>query len=132
MPRPLLYKPRPLTVLWTAQGQILIQNSSKASMSLTSGLFWLMLQFRWVSETPCIAVILYIFFSLIGGNIFFYVFLKIQPPDTSKKEKGIGSICICELHTSTHCTLFTLTSHTQYIPHTLITFFMLRGRLWNF
>ncbi len=35
-----------LLVLWTAQGQILIQNSSKEKMGLTSGIFWLMLQTR--------------------------------------------------------------------------------------
>jgi hypothetical protein len=33
-------------VLWTAQGQILIQNSSKKRMGTTSGIFWFMLQMR--------------------------------------------------------------------------------------
>ena len=33
-------------VLWTAQGNILIQNSSKARMGTTSGVFWFMLESR--------------------------------------------------------------------------------------
>jgi len=35
-------------VLWTAQGQLLIQNSSRERMGTTSGIFWLMLQLRYV------------------------------------------------------------------------------------
>ena len=33
-------------VLWTAQGNILIQNSSKSRMGTTSGIFWFMLESR--------------------------------------------------------------------------------------
>ena len=44
-------------VLWTAQGQIMIQNSSKERMGTTSNIFWLMLQ----SSLP------------IGGMIFFAI-----------------------------------------------------------
>lgn len=35
------------SVLWTAQGQILIQNSSKERMGTTSGIFWFMLESRY-------------------------------------------------------------------------------------
>ena len=38
------------TVLWTAQGQVLIQNSSKERMGTTSGIFWFMLQSRYYSR----------------------------------------------------------------------------------
>lgn len=37
-----------VVVLWTAQGQILIQNSSKDKMGTTSGIFWFMLQQRYM------------------------------------------------------------------------------------
>jgi MFS family permease len=47
-------------VLWTAQGNILIQNSSKVRMGTTSGIFWLMLES-----------------SLVLGNLFLFVFLYI-------------------------------------------------------
>ena len=39
--------PPPTKVLWTAQGQIMIQNSSKKRMGTTSNIFWLMLQSRY-------------------------------------------------------------------------------------
>lgn len=48
-------------VLWTAQGQILIQNSSKERMPTTSGIFWFMLQM-----------------SLVVGNLFFALYLKYR------------------------------------------------------
>lgn len=51
-------------VLWTAQGQILIQNSSKAKMGMTSGIFWFMLQN-----------------SLIIGNLFFFIYLHFRVKD---------------------------------------------------
>eukprot|EP00731_Ephydatia_muelleri_P029105 Em0020g749a len=47
-------------VLWTAQGQIMIQNSSKKRMGTTSNIFWLMLQ----SSLP------------IGGMIFFAILIS--------------------------------------------------------
>ena len=43
-----------VVVLWTAQGQILIQNSSKEKMGTTSGIFWFMLQQRYMYLHVCI------------------------------------------------------------------------------
>ena len=62
-------------VLWTAQGNILIQNSSKARMGTTSGIFWFML------ET-----------SLVLGNLFLFLFLYIF----EKKGEIVDDQCIDE------------------------------------
>lgn len=48
-------------VLWTAQGQILIQNSSKNRMGSTSGIFWLMLES-----------------SLVVGGLVYFTIIKIS------------------------------------------------------
>ena len=53
----------PKKVLWTAQGQIMIQNSSKERMGTTSNIFWLMLQSRYGYHS-------YVFFICVGkGDI---------------------------------------------------------------
>jgi hypothetical protein len=59
-------------VLWTAQGNILIQNSSKAKMGATSGIFWFMLES-----------------SLVVGNLFLFLFLYFF--DNNDDNRCIGT-----------------------------------------
>lgn len=51
-------------VLWTAQGQVLIQNSSKERMGTTSGIFWFMLQS-----------------SLVVGSIYLFTYFYLENGD---------------------------------------------------
>ncbi|XP_019853557.1 PREDICTED: UNC93-like protein MFSD11 [Amphimedon queenslandica] len=56
-------------VLWTAQGQILIQNSSKERMGTTSGIFWFMLES-----------------SLVVGSIYIFSYYYIKRDSFSSSE----------------------------------------------
>ncbi len=59
------------TVLWTAQGQILIQNSSKEKMATTSGLFWFMLESRSVAYMELLSrahVLLLLLFTRVPNS----------------------------------------------------------------
>ena len=59
-----------VVVLWTAQGQILIQNSSKDKMGTTSGIFWFMLQQRYMYMYMYINYVYWIFefFIVVKGD----------------------------------------------------------------
>ena len=59
-----------VVVLWTAQGQILIQNSSKDKMGTTSGIFWFMLQQRYMYMYMYINYVYWIFefFVVVKGD----------------------------------------------------------------
>ena len=69
------------SVLWTAQGQILIQNSSKERMGTTSGIFWFMLESRYKVFFNFIFQYTHLHFSydsLVVGSIYIFLYYYIK------------------------------------------------------
>ena len=68
-------------LLWTAQGVYLSINSDDSTISRNSGIFWALLQSRFLCNLFCLSLKHDIFFdilSLIPGNIYVYLSLKTE------------------------------------------------------
>jgi hypothetical protein len=72
--------------LWNGQGVYLAVNSNDSTISRNSGIFWALMQTRYLFEIICFyQIYLLDYISLLPGNIYVYVALKTEMIDRTTR-----------------------------------------------